>query len=432
MVAVGSAVGLGNIWRFSYILGINGGGAFLLAYVLCILFVGLPVMIAELTIGRSSGLSTVSAFQKLAPKTPWWIAGVVPVAACTVIACYYPTVAGWSLGYVFECIFGWDGMLADPKAAFAVFSAGWKAWAFAAAALAITIVILLRGVTAGIERWSKLLMPILGGLMVILVIRSVTLPGAIEGIRFLFYPDFSKLGVSGFLDALGHSFYSLSLGMGIMITYASYMKKDANLVSATASIVSIDTIIAVMAGLAIFPAVFAMGLDPSEGASLAFITLPGAFAHMPFGMVFAPIFFLLIFIAALTSMMSILQVPLALFEDRFGLSRRKGLAIVAAIVVVFGTPSVLSFGPLKEWSILGMDYFTFFDRLANNILLPIAALLGCFFIIFSMGVAASRKEFLVGAKHEGHFLATVYPVAITFIAPAAITVILLHAAGVFG
>jgi NSS family neurotransmitter:Na+ symporter len=382
MVAVGSAVGLGNIWRFSYILGINGGGAFLLVYILCVIFVGLPVMITELTIGRRSGLSTISAFQKLAPKTPWWIAGAVPVLACTIIACYYPTVAGWSLGYVFECIFGWDDMLAGPQDVFAAFSGGWKALVFAAAALALTVVILMRGVTAGIERWSKLLMPVLGGLMVILVIRSLTLPGALEGVRFLFYPDFAELTVGGFLDALGHSFYSLSLGMGIMITYASYMKKDANLVSATLSIVSIDTIIAVMAGLAIFPAVFAMGLDPAEGVGLAFITLPGAFARMPFGMVFAAIFFLLIFIAALTSMMSILQVPLALLEDKFGLSRRKGLAIVSAVVVVFGAPAVLS-----------LDYFTFLDRLANNILLPIAALLGCFFIVFSMGVAASKKEF---------------------------------------
>jgi NSS family neurotransmitter:Na+ symporter len=323
-------------------------------------------------------------------------------------------------------------MLVDPKAVFAAFSSGWKAWVFAAAALALTVVILLRGVTAGIERWSKLLMPLLGGLMIILVIRSVTLPGALEGVRFLFYPDFSEMSVGGFLDALGHSFYSLSLGMGIMITYASYMKKDANLVSATVSIVSIDTIIAVMAGLAIFPAVFAMGFNPSEGASLAFITLPGAFALMPFGMVFAPIFLLLIFIAALTSLMSILQVPLALFEDKFGLSRRKGLAVVTAIVVVFGTPSVLSRGPLRDLSILGMDYFTFFDRLANNILLPIAALLGCFFIIFSMGVAASEKEFLLGSAHESHFLAKVYPVAIKFIAPAAIVVVLLNAAGLFG
>jgi NSS family neurotransmitter:Na+ symporter len=431
MVAVGSAVGLGNIWRFSYILGINGGGAFLLVYILCVVFVGLPVMISELTIGRSSGLSTLSAFQKLAPKTPWWIAGAVPVLASVVIACYYPTVSGWSLGYVFECIFNWDRMLSDPGVAFGEFSAGWKAYLFAAAALAITVGILLRGVTEGIEKVSKFLMPLLAVIMIVLVIRSVTLPGAQEGIRFLFYPDFSQLSVGGFLDALGHSFYSLSLGMGILITYASYMKKDANLVSATISIVTMDTVIAVLAGLAIFPAVFAMGLDPAEGASLAFITLPGAFARIPFGQIFAALFFLLIFIAALTSMMSILQVPLALLEDKFGLSRRKGLAIVSAISVLCGIPSVMAFGLLKDFTIMGMDYFTFLDKFANNILLPISALLGCMFIVFSMGIAASRKEFLLGAKHESHFLASVYPFAIKFLAPAAIVVILLNAAGLF-
>ncbi|MDR0596263.1 MAG: sodium-dependent transporter, partial [Clostridiales Family XIII bacterium] len=397
MAAVGSAVGLGNIWRFSYIAGVNGGGAFLVAYLLCVVFIGLPVLIAELSIGRRSGLSTVSAFRELAPGTFWWVAGAIGVLASTVIACYYPTVAGWSLGYVFESVANWGGMTADTSAAFDAFSSGPKAYIFAAAALAVTIAILVRGVAAGIERWSKLLMPALGGIMVILVIRSVTLPGAGEGVAFLFMPDFSEFTVSGFLDALGHSFYSLSLGMGIMITYASYMKKDANLASATASIVAMDTGIALLAGLAIFPAVFAMGLNPGEGPGLVFVTLPMAFTQMPFGQVFCTLFFLLVFIAALTSLISIFQVPLAMLQDRFGMSRRKGLAIIAGVAVVFGAPSVLAFGAMKDARIMGLDYFTFLDRFANNILLPISALLGIFFVIFSFGVAASKKEFLNGS-----------------------------------
>jgi NSS family neurotransmitter:Na+ symporter len=431
MVAVGSAVGLGNIWRFSYILGVIGGGAFLVVYVLCILFIGLPVLISELTIGRAAGESAVSAFQELAPRSFWWLAGAVAVLACTMIACYYPTVAGWSLGYAVESVTNRAAIASDPQAAFAAFSSGPKALVYAGLALAATVAILARGVTDGIERWSKVLMPALFAILAILVVRSLTLPGAAEGVRFLFQPDFSELTVGGVLDALGHSFYSLSLGMGIMITYASYMKKDMDLPQTTIAVVAMDTGVAILAGLAIFPAVFALGLDPAEGAGLVFVTLPGAFETMPLGAVFAPLFFVLVFIAALTSLISILQVPLALLEDRFGLSRGKGLVIVCAVVVCFGTPSVLAFGPLADWQVFGTDYFTFLDRFANNILLPIAALLGCLFVTFRMGAAASRAEFLTGARHAGHFLARVYPFAIRFIAPVAIAVILLRAAGVF-
>jgi NSS family neurotransmitter:Na+ symporter len=427
MAAVGSAVGLGNIWRFSYILGINGGGAFLLVYLLCVIFIGLPVLISELVIGRAGGLSTVSAFQKLAPGSFWWLTGASGVLASTLIAFYYPVVAGWSLGYVFESLFNWGPVISDSGAAFTAFSGGWKSFVFAGIALGLTVIILLEGVSGGIERWSKILMPLLALIMITLVIRSLSLEGAAEGIEFLFYPDFTKLTVKGFLDALGHSFYSLSLGMGIMITYASYMKKDANLVEATVSIVALDTFVALLAGLAIFPAVFAMGLSPAEGAGLAFVTLPKAFSQMPLGRIFSALFFLLVFIAALTSLMSIFQVPLAFLEDHFHLGRRKSLLIVATGVIIFGTPSVLAFGPLSGFSILGMDYFTFLDRLANNIFLPISALLGIFFILIKFGVAASAREYLSGSSHKNHLLLSLYNISIRFLAPLAIIVILVRA-----
>lgn len=431
MAAVGSAVGLGNIWRFSYITGVNGGGAFLLVYLACVLLVGLPVLISELSIGRSSGLSTISAFQKLAPKTPWWTAGLLGVLAAVVIGFYYPTVSGWSLGYVFESLFNWDAISHDSSAAFGTFTAGWKALLFAGLSLLVALAVLFKGISAGIERVSKFLMPLLGVLLLVLVVRSLTLPGAMEGVKFLFYPDFSSLTVRGFLDALGHSFYSLSLGMGIMVTYASYMKKEVNLTSATLSVVSMDTVIALMAGLAIFPAVFAMGLDPAEGPGLTFVTLPGAFAQMPLGNIFSAIFFLLVFIAALTSLISILQVPLSLIEDKFGISRNKGLAIVGVAVVIFGTPAVLSFGPMAGFTIKGMGVFSLMDWLSSSILLPVTALLGCLFVIFKFGVAASKAEFLQGAKRPKHFLAAIYPFAIRFIAPVAIAVILIRATGLF-
>jgi NSS family neurotransmitter:Na+ symporter len=427
MSAVGSAVGLGNIWRFSYILGINGGGAFLLVYVLCVFFIGLPVLISELAIGRSSGFSTVSAFQKLAPSSFWWISGAMAVLAATLIACYYPVVAGWALGYVFESLLNWEAMIADTGAAFTEFSSGWKAFVFGGISLVLTAAILLKGISAGIERWSKVLMPLLALFLIILVFRSVTLPGSSRGVRFLFYPDFSKLTVKGFLDALGHSFYSLSLGMGIMVTYASYMKKDANLVEATVFIVTLDTFVALLAGLAIFPAVFAMGFNPGEGAGLAFVTLPAAFGKMPLGWLFSAFFFLLIFIAALTSLISIFQVPLAFLEDRFGFGKKKSLVLITAFTALFGTPSVLAFGPLSGFSIFGMDYFTLLDRLANNVLLPVSSLLGILFIVFKFGITASVEEFLRGSKHQNHFLASLYALSIRFLAPIAIIVILIRA-----
>ncbi len=431
MAAVGSAVGLGNIWRFSYMVGVNGGGAFLVVYLLCVMLVGMPVLIAELTIGRKSGLSTISAFKKLAPKTHWWITGLFSILAPTIIMCYYPVVAGWSLGYVFESLFNWSNMTADTGAAFGAFISSGKAFVFAGIALVVTAVILLGGIAQGIEKSNKILMPTLGLILIILVIRSLTLPGSMEGVKFLFMPDFSKLTFVGILDALGHSFFSLSLGMGIMITYASYMKKDADLPGATGSILLMDTGIALLAGLAIFPAVFALGIDPGQGAGLAFVTLPGAFAQMPVGWLFSALFFLLLFIAALTSMMSLMQVPLAYMEDELKVPKKKGIVIITIVLLLGNIPAVLSFSSMENFLIMGYNYFDFMDKLANNILLPITGLLGTLFIIFSLGIASSKEEFLTGANNSNTFLSKVYPVAVKFIAPIAIVLILLNSTGVF-
>lgn len=428
LAAVGSAVGLGNIWRFSYITGRNGGGAFLLVYLLCVILVGMPLLIAEITLGRNTQLSTVSAFKKTAPKTHWWITGLLAVIAPTIILAYYPVVTGWSIGYMVESITSWNEIIADTGAFFAEFSASGMTFVYAAIALVIALAVLVFGVSAGIEKCSKFLMPALGIIVVILVIRSCTLEGSGEGIKFLLVPDFSKLSLEGFLEALGHSFFSLSLGMGIMITYGSYMKKDTDLPKAVTSIAILDTGVALLAGLAIFPAVFALGLNPGEGAGLAFVTLPAAFAQMPGGQIFSVLFFLLIFIAALTSMVSIAQVPVAWMEDELKFSRRKALIIIAIVAAVMGIPSVLSFSTLADFKILGSTYFDFLDKLANNILLPITGLLTTLFVIFRWGVKSSKEEFLTGAKGKKSFLGRVYPVLIKFVAPIAIGIILLNSA----
>jgi NSS family neurotransmitter:Na+ symporter len=327
---------------------------------------------------------------------------------------------------VFESIFNWPAITTGGAAAFADFTASGKDLFFSCLTLLLTALILAGGVTTGIERWSKVLMPLLGAILLLLALRSLTLPGALAGVSFLFYPDFSKLGVTGILDALGHSFYSLSLGMGVMITYASYMKKEADLVSAAVCVVSMDTLVALLAGLAIFPAVFALGLNPGQGAGLAFITLPDAFAQMPGGQLCSALFFLLLFIAALTSIMSLMQVPLAFLEDEFKLSRRKSLALICALLIACGLPAVLSFGPLADWKILGLDYFSFLDRFANDILLPVTGLLGTLFIVLRLGTAASQREFVTGAKKPGAFVVHLYPIAVKYIAPPAIALILLN------
>jgi NSS family neurotransmitter:Na+ symporter len=302
---------------------------------------------------------------------------------------------------------------------------------FGALALVVSALIALGGVARGIEKCNKVLLPLLGVILLVLVLRSLTLPGAIEGVIFLLVPDFSKLGITGVLDALGHSFYSLSLGMGIMITYASYMKKDSDLVQVTVSIVTMDTLIALLAGLAIFPAVFALGLNPAHGAGLAFVTLPGAFARIPGGWLFSALFFLLLFIAALTSILSLLQVPIAFLEDEWKMPKPKAILLVSGVLIVLGTPAVLSFGPLANTLFFGLNYFDLLDKTANNILLPLTGLLGVLFVIFRFGTAASTKEFLTGAKNQGSILGKIYPIAVRFIAPLAIILILLHATGVF-
>jgi NSS family neurotransmitter:Na+ symporter len=427
MAAVGSAVGLGNVWRFSYITGVNGGGAFLLVYVVCVLLVGLPVLISELTIGRKSALSPVAAFRHLAPGSLWWVAGALGVLGATFISAYYPVVTGWALGYVFESLFNWTPIALDPATAFAAFSSGGRACLASVLALACALLIVFSGVSSGIEKWSRLLMPAFGLILLVLLVRSLTLPGAFAGVEFLLLPDFSKLTARGILDALGHSFYSLSVGMGIMITYASYMKQNADLVTAAAAIISLDTLVALLAGLAVFPAVFALGLEPAQGAGLAFATLPAAFARMPGGQIFSALFFLLLFIAALTSLISLLQVPIAFLKDSVGFSHFKATLIVGLFVATAGIPSILSFGPGADWVTFGgRTWFDLLDSLAN-LILPLTGLLGTAFVIFRLKVAVSLAEFLKGAKNQDSLLARIYAPALRWAAPVAIILILLNA-----
>lgn len=432
LAAAGSAVGIGNVWRFSYILGMNGGGAFLMVYLLCVILVGLPLILTELSIGRSTGKSAITAFKQMAPKSFWWIAGVLGVLAAFLIMTYYPLIAGWSLGYMFESIFNWNTMIADTSAFFDGYvSSTAKPLIMLTIVLVLTTLTLAGGVSKGIEKASKVLMPVLFAIIIVLIVRSLTLPGAIEGVKFLFVPDFSKINFKTLLEALGHSFYSLSIGMGALIAYGSYVRKEENLISTSVSVCTLDTLVALLAGLAIFPAVFAFDLEPTSGAGLAFITLPKAFATMPGGRFFAALFFLLLTVAAITSMISLAQVLVAFLEDEFGI-KRKGLVLIILTIVlfVFGIPATLSFSSMADVKIFGLTFFDFADQLSANVIIPITGLLTAVFVGFRY-VDKAQEEIETGCKNPKGLLVRSYRFLIRYVVPISVAFILLNATGVF-
>jgi NSS family neurotransmitter:Na+ symporter len=333
---------------------------------------------------------------------------------------------------MFESIFNWDPMIADTAVFFNNYVAGFtKPMIMLAIVLAMTCVALVGGVAKGIEKWNKVLMPALVIILIILIFRSLTLPGAFEGVKFLFYPDFSKITINTLLDALGHGFYSLSVGMAIMITYGSYVRKQDDLVETSITVCALDTVTALMAGLAIFPAVFALGLEPDSGAGLAFITLPKAFATLPGGRIFAILFFLLLTVAALASMMRLLEVLVAYITDEFNIKKKTLLIVFFTLLTLAGIPACLSFSSMADFKILGLTYFDFVDKFSANVLVPVTGLLTALFIIFRFGVVNSQKEMLLNCKRPKSFIIRSYPVFIKYFVPISVIFILLNSTGIF-
>ncbi|MFW6306174.1 MAG: sodium-dependent transporter [Bacillota bacterium] len=379
MAAAGSAIGLGNIWRFPYVTGTNGGAAFLLIFIGCIVFVGFPVVVAEITIGRKTAKNPVGAFKALAPNTPWWLVGALGVLSGFVILSYYSVVAGWSMAYVFKALGGLEagadfaGMFQDHISGFGV-PLLWHA-----AFMLINILVISAGVVGGIQKVAKTLMPLLLLILIVLVIRSVTLPGAGEGLSFYLNPDFGAVTAQTFTDAIAQSFFTLSLGMGAMITYGSYLSKKDNVSDNAVYIILFDFLIALLAGFAIFPAVFALGFDPGAGAGLVFITLPGVLAEMPLGSLFGVLFFLLVTIAALTSSISLLEVVVAYVVDEKGWDRKKAAQTMGTIIFLVGIPTILGYSTWSGFSFLGMDVLDTYDWIANNIFLPLGGMLTAIF-----------------------------------------------------
>ncbi len=425
MAAAGSAVGLGNIWRFPYLAAKYGGGTFLIIYLVLALTFGFSLMIAEIALGRKTGLSAIGAYSSLDRRFSFLgvLASVVPI----IIFPYYSVIGGWVMKYFSVFITG-QGQAAAADSYFNDFISGtWEPLGWFALFLALTAIVVLSGVQKGIERISKVLMPILVVLTIVIAIYGLTLDGAIDGLLYYITPHMSDVSAMTFLAAMGQMFFSMSLAMGIMITYGSYMKKDENLESSVHQIEIFDTGIAFLAGLMIVPAVYAFsGGDPdalSAGPGLMFITLPKVFDSMPFGGFVGVIFFLLVFVAALTSGISLMEAIVSEFRDKFGWSRRFTCFIVAAIALIIGIPCSLGFGPLDVISFMGMSILDFLDFISNSILMPIVALCTCLFIGYVIKPQAIIDEVETDGVKFG--AKKMFTVIIKWIAPIFLVLILL-------
>lgn len=381
LATIGAAVGLGNIWRFSYVAGENGGGAFLLVYILSVVLVGAPIVIAEMALGRHAAGDAVAAFEDSALRSRWRYAGWVGVVGSFLILSYYSVIAGWALKYLFGAISGRLWLAAGEG-----FGGYFKRFisnpgepvAWQMAMLAVTMFIVAGGVQRGIEAVNRVLMPLLAAFVTGLAIYAATLPGASAGWRFLFVPDWALLLRSETLiAALGQAFFSLGVGMAVFITYSSYMTRSTRIPSAAAAVIAGDTLFAVVAGLAIFPAVFAFGMDPEAGPQLAFITLPQIFLAMPGGAVIGALFFVLLVAAALTSMISLLEVPVATVYHRTRLNRWGATTVVGISVFIVGIPSAMSFGLLSGIQISGKGLLDTIDQTVSNYVLPLAGMMVC-------------------------------------------------------
>ena len=431
LVAAGSAIGLGSIWRFPYMAGENGGAAFLLVYLLCVFVVGIPVMLGEFAVGRKTQMNAVGGFRAL--SRPWRWLGYNGVLCAMLISGYYYIVAGWSLEYLFSSF----GPLYRSGESF---SAQWEAFQlsprqaiYTVAFVLLTHIIIARGVEKGIEKASKVMMPALFIILIIMAVRVAFKPGAAEGYRFFLNPDFSKaFSAETIFDAIGQAFFSLSVGMGCMVTYASYFKKDSNLTSTSMSVSLLTLLVATLAGLVIFPAVFSAGLEPTEGASLIFITLPEIFKDMPLASLWSAVFFLLIVLAALTSTISFHEVLTAYFAEEFKFSRRKATNLTSFLSVAFCLVALwwtfdIDFAGIKVENI---SFFDIFDYTTANVLMPLGGLLTCIFVAWWM-----KPDFLRGEiTNYGALTGRAYPLlqfTLRYFTPRLIAYIFIKNLGLF-
>ena len=436
LATAGSAVGLGNIWRFPFMTGQNGGAAFILIYLGCVFLLGIPGMVAEFIIGRQSGTNAARAYHSLAGRSPWAVTGFLGVVTSMIILGFYAVVAGWCIQYLMVSLGGQlqgdAGAVADYFTSFS--SNPWKPALWTVGFIVITHFVVVKGVRHGIERASKLMMPVLLVLLLVIVAASCMLPGAGAGIEFLLKPDFSKLSGSVFLEALGQAFFSLSLGTACLCTYASYFNKKTRLARSATQIALLDSFIAILAGLMIFPAAFSVGVNPDSGPSLIFITLPNvfqqAFAAVPvLGYVISVLFYALLALAALTSTISMHEIGTAFFHEELHISRRAGAWIVTVLCSVIGVLCSLSMGAVDGLTIAGQTLLDFCDGLTAQILLPLGSLLTCLFVgWFLPRHIVSDQLTNWGENGKGYY--HIFLFLVRFVCPLCILAVFLHQLGV--
>lgn len=426
---VGSAVGLGNVWRFPYEAGVHGGGAFMLIYLLFILGLGIPVITAEFIIGRSAKKNVYGAFKTLPGSRIWNLIGLNGILAALIILSFYSVVAGWTADYIIRSLQGFSSASNQQELhdQFSDFASSWEAVGFTLLFLALNFFILRKGVQKGIERMSNLMMPILFGILLIFAINSLTLPGAEDGLQFLFKPDFTKLTPSVCLGAMGQAFFSLSIGLGCMLTYASYFKQDTKLLKNAMTIAGLDTLVAILSGIIIFPAVFSFGQSPAGGPKLVFEVLPEIFRNLPLGQLWSPLFFFLLLLASLTSTISMAEIAIAYFCEERKMARSKATALTIGICAFFGTLCSLSFNPDLNINLFGMSLFDLFDFTSSTICLPIGG------IMISLYVGFVMKRHAVEAQLQGvsKIMVSALLFILRFIAPICITLIFLSGLGLF-
>lgn len=431
LATVGCAVGLGSIWRFPYMAGANGGGAFMLVFIICTLCFGIPIMIAEFFIGRHSRKNAAGAFKLLAPGTWWKLIGYNGVLAAFFILGFYSVVSGWTLEYIWQALSGsLSGKTAEAFAtSFTAFSTDpYRPIFWTLLFVALTHVVIVFGVDKGIERASKVMMPALFIILLVLCVRSVTLPGAREGLLYLFNPDFSKITSSVVLSAMGQTFFGLSIGMGCLITYSSYFSADTNLQKTALEVTVINTLVAILAGIMIFPAVFSFGIQPTAGPQLVFITLPNVFNQLPWGNLWSLIFFVLLALAALTSTISLHEVVTAYVHEEYRMSRKRAACVASAGISLVAVLCSLSVGPLREWTIGGLNLFDALDYLTAKIMMPIGGMFICIFVGTRIDRKILREELTNRGTVPFYFFRT-FAFFVRYIAPVGIALIFLNELG---
>lgn len=430
---VGSAVGLGNIWRFPYQAGENGGGAYILVYLICVLLLGIPIMMSEFVIGRSTHKSMKGAVEELTPGSPFKLFAYIGVLGGLLICGYYCVVCGWVIEYLWSSASG-NLLGHTPEEYSNIFStfvsSPWRCVMWTLLFLILNFLVLNRGVEKGIERIASFMMPLLFLLLIVFCVNSLLLPDSDEGMEFLFEVDFDDLGWKGVVDAMGQAFMSLSLGVTCLITYSSYFKDDSNLMKDAVTISGLDTLVAILAGIVIFPAVFSFGLEPNAGPKLIFEILPTIFQQMPGGTIWATLFFLLLFFASITSTISLSEIPITFMIDEYKISRGKAIAITAVLMTIIAVLSALSFSTLSDVKLLGRNLFDFLDFVGPNFFMLLGGLVTAIYVGWVLKKDVIHEQLTNGGKHRSRFVQPYIIFSLRYIAPVAIVIIFLYYVGI--